>query len=85
MSAIIPAIGAGYITLDAKLDFSGTQARSKVMSKQFAELASELDRQLENKAVVGPSQTVRDAARLALTDVDSWRHDLERRRITRGP
>jgi hypothetical protein len=89
-SAIVPALGAVSIALESQLEISATARRSAALQPRFEALSRELAEALPTTDTGKPSparatEILRDAARLLVSDVDSWRNDLERRRIIRGP
>jgi hypothetical protein len=89
-SAIVPALGAVSIALESQLEISATARRSAALQPRFEALSRELAEALPASDTGKPSparatEILRDAARLLVSDVDSWRNDLERRRIIRGP
>jgi hypothetical protein len=89
-SAIVPALGAVSIALESQLEISATARRSAALQPRFEALSRELAEALPTADTGKPSparatEILRDAARLLVSDVDSWRNDLERRRIIRGP
>ncbi|MFI4936580.1 MAG: DUF4231 domain-containing protein [Caulobacterales bacterium] len=83
VSALAPAAGAGVLALDATNGFSELAERSAQLAPAFeefevrvtADAASSLERAQE---------VLRDAATLLVSDADSWRERLVRRRLVRG-
>jgi hypothetical protein len=89
-SAIVPALSAVSIALESQLEISATARRSAALQPRFEALSRELAEALPTADTGKPSparatEILRDAAKLLVSDVDSWRNDLERRRIIRGP
>jgi hypothetical protein len=88
-SAIVPAIGAVSIALESQLEVSASARRSQALLPRFEELAAEMAETLgvsnRNPSPTRAAEILRAAARLSVADVDSWRNDLERRRVIRGP
>ncbi len=83
-SAVVPAIGASFIAMESRFDFRPSAHRSAEMARRFEELNRSLREEIENgeKASLGKlRQLLGEASALALTEVDSWRDDLDRRSL----
>ncbi|MBB3189199.1 hypothetical protein [Halomonas cerina] len=83
-SAVVPAIGASFIAMESRFDFRPSAYRSAEMAKRFENLNRDLRKEIEKRD--GASLTklhdmLGKASALALTEVDSWRDDLDRRSL----
>ncbi|HYF55137.1 MAG TPA: hypothetical protein VEA41_12840 [Salinarimonas sp.] len=80
MSAVVPAIAAACLGLEAKVGFEELARRSRRFGPEFERLRQDLAEPL------GPSRAaegLREAARLLTTDADGWRDGLLRRRLAK--
>jgi hypothetical protein len=78
LSAVIPAIAAACLAIEAKLDIEENARRSARFAVQFAGLENALQ---SAKSPGDAQELLRDSARLLLADADNWRDAALRRRI----
>lgn len=78
-SAVLPAIAAACLAIEAKLEHGESFARSKEMHKRFCRVFC---RMKENGSYHEQEELVRSAALLHLTDADRWREAAARRVIS---
>lgn len=83
-SAIVPAIGASFIAMESRFDFRHSAHRSAEMASRFENLNRVLQKEIEKDdkaSLTSLHQMLGEVAALALTEVDSWRDDLDRRSL----
>lgn len=88
MSAFFPAIGASCMALTAQLELTSVSRHSEHVAPRFLGIDKTLRHELENPQQASSTrimELVREGAQLALSDIDAWRNNLERRKIVRGP
>ncbi|MCU0882132.1 MAG: hypothetical protein MUF14_05635 [Hyphomonadaceae bacterium] len=79
-SAVLPAVGAACIALDAKLGLDEESERSERLAASFAELSAGCEAAPRHVKL----RYIRDSARLLTAETASWREAAVRRKLVRG-
>lgn len=83
-SAVVPAIGASFIAMESRFDFRPSAHRSAEMARRFENLNRDLRKEIEKTdeaSLTKLHDMLGEASALALTEVDSWRDNLDRRSL----
>lgn len=83
-SAVVPAIGASFIAIESRFDFHPSAHRSTEKARRFNKLNEALREEIgkrEEASLTILNQMLSEASALALSDVDAWRDDLDRRSL----